>query len=449
MELVLQKNDPGKWAGPSVMVSGSSIDDSGERSFLGMSGFFLHLADWERKWSDRGSTCRVGNVTMGIQGDIALASAGGGNYDSVELHIITASDEDVDQLAEMLEFILPPHIYDNLWTLPPVNSITVNANRDMVLPDSWVENDVQMVDLPVNSIPSTRSGSLPLIAATRWVRVIAWPKGLMVIWRPPVGQWGQDEVRWPHNAVPSRSGNYLQECTEHHVEPERRVNRFFCDTIIHEEYFLGSWFTEIETWETHLFNELSTGESGFQSLDLPRLQRDLGTLADYLARARLSQRFYLRRAEVSELVRRRPDVVEMFCAVSGTMDQKISDGRISLRASFELLNTASQGAQAYAAERNQKASERLNVMVTTVTAVLLVPSLVASVYGANVRELAPDARGSVPLLLVLMLGLSTTSFGAIGVIRHARVRAFDVTLICLGLVIAAFGVMSASLSWPG
>jgi hypothetical protein len=73
-----------------------------------------------------------------------------------------------------------------------------------------------------------------------------------------------------------------------------------------------------------------------------------------------------------------------------------------LREAFRSLSNAATGEQLYTAREQQQSSERLQNTITFVSVTLLVPALIAAIYGANVNELTPGATGRITSLLGAM-----------------------------------------------
>lgn len=430
METLLRSEHPQRWSLPSVRISASK--PSGQTA-LAAAGWHRELLSWEQHWpADGGVSADVGDITLSVLGNPELLTQGDATR---EIEIVLDSSGDLAQYRGLLEATLPKVIFAELESLPDFSEVTINANRELELPPSWHSLQGGLLDLPLNTLPSTRAGSLPLISSTRWVRVIRWNEGILTIWNPAEGHWKHSEVRWPHNGIPSRTREWVRDAQRKHMSPPERLYRWMQDCVRHETYYLQTWEVEVERWESHLFAELASGDQAFETLDIPRLQRDIGVLAQYLTSVRQSQRAYLRRSEVVSLARDVPEVQKILKSAQQTLDSDITHARSSLRAAFELLNTTSQGAQTFATSKSQEATERMNQLITRVTAILFVPSLVAGIYGTNILELSPGSTGSLLELLGLMAGASFVSFGVISWIRLSRVSSHAVYTLGIGITI--------------
>ncbi|MGL5829852.1 MAG: CorA family divalent cation transporter [Angustibacter sp.] len=432
MQTVTQAEAPDRWAGPSVLVTVAC----GDSSVIAASGWFSRLLDWEERFPGPVRQLHRHGLDFGAVGDAGLLV----EADPASIVQIEAVLEDsgIDEVTmDLLSIFIPHEIFRELVHLPMHDAVTVNANRDTFCPESWSELGASFIDIPVNTLPSTRGGALPIIAATRWVRVVRWNRGLLMLWSPVSGYWEPGHVRWPHHGIPSRSKQALNSMLGADLTADQRLLLWFQEVIAHEKYFLDAWTTELEHWEARLFQQLAEGDSTYAALELPPLQRDIGVLASYLDRVRASERFFLRRAEVSSLVGHVLNLPELFWQTQSELKIELQQARGSLRSAFDLLSSVSQGAQAYAAAESQKSQERLNALITTVTTVLFVPSLVAAVFGANIRELSPESSGSLPQLFGLMFAMSVASMGALRWVRIGRLGLASVILLGLGASLAA------------
>lgn len=440
METLLRDEHPDKWSLPSVRISASN--PSG-RTALAAAGWHLELLTWEQYWTSPAAPVDVGDISLSVMGDARLLTQKGATR---EIEIVLDAENDLEKYHALLHEVLPEAIFAELGSLPNASEVSINANRELEVPSSWPAIRAGLLDFPLNTLPSTRAGSLPLISVTRWVRVIRWNDGLLTIWGPAEGHWKDSEIRWPHNGIPSRSRTWLREARSKHLTSDERLKQWIQDCVRHETYYLQTWEAEVERWESHLFAELASGDQAFETLDIPRLQRDIGLLAQYLTSVRQAQRAYLRRSEVVSLARDVPEVQAILHDAQGTLDSELNHARSSLRAAFELLNTTSQGAQTFAASKSQEATERMNQLITRVTAILLVPSLVAGIYGTNILELSPGSTGFLIELLGLMTGASLLSFGVISWIRMSRISTHAVYTFGLGITVV-LATLLGRLTW--
>jgi len=179
-----------------------------------------------------------------------------------------------------------------------------------------------------------------------------------------------------------------------------------------------SWTVELELWQESLFAQMAHGEHTFEGVAVADLQAEVGSLAEYLAAARHAQRTWLRRSAESSVRRRPADPVDR-------RDRRGGIGPTSRRTALAAprsvrpagqLSDRSSGVQR---RKPRQASERLHNLLTLITAVLLAPTLVISVYGANIREFNPDTTGTLPaLVFVMLLGAVVSAANLSGVQRR-------------------------------
>lgn len=145
---------------------------------------------------------------------------------------------------------------------------------------------------------------------------------------------------------------------------------------------------------------MARGYDTFDKLDLNGLQRELGELAEFMGRARMDHRALARGSKIAALL---SEVVnDKVRGDTDDLEQVINSQRASLRSAFALLATAATGEQLRSSQLSRETSQRIQGIVTVITAALIAPALVVSVYGANLRELASGAKGNFWSLLALM-----------------------------------------------
>lgn len=88
-----------------------------------------------------------------------------------------------------------------------------------------------------------------------------------------------------------------------------------------------------------------------------------------------------------------------------------------LRTSFQVLTTAGAAEQLRLAQEQQQRGERLDDRITVITSLLLVPTLVVGIYGANTKLPGRDAWFGFELMLLLMAASAIVSYL---LVRRAR-----------------------------
>jgi len=268
--------------------------------------------------------------------------------------------------------------------------------------------------------------------------VIVTKFGLVALWYPTTSTWWTPQnVPWPHNGIPSREKSYLDRIQTASITADERISAWFEDVLTHESYHLQTWHTELEYWQDAVFNWL-TGHLTLSDVD--GLRTDLGLLSGYLASARWTQRAMLRRSKESGLSEAYPTCAHMLSESQQEMSEEIDHDRSLLPECFSTLSMVSQRLQEDAAKQAQKSADRLNSLITLFTTVLLVPTVVAGIYGANIASLAEGAKGSLTELLVLMAGFATVSFGLLSILRK-RWTVVVISVVCGTSCIVGFEVL--------
>jgi len=227
---------------------------------------------------------------------------------------------------------------------------------------------------------------------------------------------------------------------------EDRVLSFLKDCFIHEEYFIRSWMLELELWEERLFGQLvETHSEVFGGLWFPELQKELGHLADYLALVRFDQRNMGRRADESRALSS-PAVKGLLATRSLELEALISQNRVLLREAFRSLSNAATGEQLYTSREQQQSSERLQNTITFISVTLLVPALIAGIYGANVNELTPGATGRISSLLGAMAAGALISTLGLRAVQGQELVPGG-TKVGIGLAVLSFAGAASTGAW--
>jgi hypothetical protein len=392
--------NPSGWQGPSFLVS---VTD-GNSAMCAMGGYRRELAAWEgRLPGGRQLNMKWREAATTVFGDATHMGRNFQQWRSFELEVIL-DDITPEILTDLIKFCCGPEVADSYQTLPEIGSVPISSNQDLSVPPSWRAIGISAVDLRFSTIPTRRwKHGAEVVFGSRWVRLIVLPHGHVTLWHRIQGNWPANAVRWPHNCIPSRDAIRLNEMAHRaDLNGEDRILSFLTDCFIHEEYFIRSWMLELELWEERLFGQLvETHSDVFGGLRFPELQKELGHLADYLALVRFDQRNVGRRADESRALSGRL-VKSLLATRSVELEALISQNRVLLREAFRSLSNAATGEQLYTAREQQQSSERLQNTITFVSVTLLVPALIAAIYGANVNELTPGATGRITSLLGAM-----------------------------------------------
>jgi hypothetical protein len=386
---------PELWDGPAWMLAVSRPNQAGA---LAVSGYRRQLADWEQHLEDMpssGTPPALPASDLHVHDPVDLLRRRA--WTSAELDIVIDT-LDRQHLSTVVELIAGRET-DAVMAAIDAPPVPVNANRRIDVADSLRG----AVDLTVPTLPSRRDeATAPLAFGHRRLRLIAGPSWHIAAWGPLEGRWDPEVVRWPHFGIPSRTAGWRSGRFTQHQPPVGRLVGFMVDLCEHVEYQLGTWTTEHELWEQELFAALAVGPTTFEGVELERARQELSQFAEFLGLMRKAQRGLTRRPEIDAPLA--PAPVRKVChAAAERIGERLDVRRDRLREAFALLADIAAGEQAHAAEQQRAATERLQNTITVVTAALLVPALVVSIYGANLRELSVDARGDLPTLVALMV----------------------------------------------
>jgi hypothetical protein len=388
---------PEWWSQPSWLLSASSQSYG---DFLQLSGYQKFFAGWEGCLSSFDNPILKNGIwTYGSESLVTT-----GKWDCAELEYIDESMSD-DQILSLVRLIAREDFNSAMEALQ-ATVISPNANTEL----SVSGNLLGATDFLVPTLPSRRGDSSRKVDfATRTVRIVVGSKWHIAKWGAIHGNWNLKSVHWPHNAVPSRKptferGGFGFKGNQSH----ERFVPFMEDLCAHIKYQIGTFDTELEFWEEAFFKSLAQGASTFSDLHLQFQQEQLATLAEFMSKCRLAQRHLLRRPEIDGILKGNA-AGKVASDTSSYLDSHISDSRERVRESFGLVASAAVGEQSLQMELQRTASQRLQGLVTVVASLLIVPSLVASVYGSNVSELSPGAKGTVPDLLSLMFASSISA----------------------------------------
>jgi len=200
---------------------------------------------------------------------------------------------------------------------------------------------------------------------------------------------------------------------------------------------------ELELWEERLYGQLVDVDTDlFAGLEFPSLQHELGGLADYMTRVRFDQRNLARRGDEARALSD-PQIRAQVATAAADLGQAIEHNRVLLREAFVPLANTAAGGQFYATRQQQRTSERLQDTITFISVVLLVPALVAGIYGTNIRELSPDTTGRFTSLIVAMIAGAVAA--ALGLRAYQR-RPLLPTVGRVRILLAAAGAGVAAVA---
>lgn len=413
----LMADAPLRWRDPGLLVSISDCNSGAHYAVV--SGPRARVAVWERRW-EVVAGCYLPSIHRLNIGSLSVLTDFKTTSDlasySFEIDISWNSSDEEDRAMEAVDELLPPTLSRLVRSLPGIDRAAINENRALEVDPEFRGLGVRIVDIPVNSLPSSRQRSRPLVMGTRWVRLILLSQGLIALWYPASPDiWDAKRVSWPHTAVPSRSREHLDRIRSGGLTPVERQVSWARDLVDHEKYFKDSWLGELEFWQDAAFTWLT---KPLTLRDVAGLRDELGLLSQYVTSIRWTERAVKRRHDEAGLASSYPDIGRVLLEETDSLSKTLPLMRRGLTESFEILSTISQRVQEEEAEKSRESTERLNWLITLFTAILFVPTIVSGIYGANVSSLTSGATGTIGELLVLMSGAALISYGLLSVVSR-------------------------------
>lgn len=309
-------------------------------------------------------------------------------------------------------------------------------------------------DLSVSSMPNShgRAGT-PLQYGTRWLRVMIGSNYLILIWYPISGTWDPEHTRWPHAGVPSLTLRSLREIASG-ASPKSCLRSILADIQEHQRYYLESWQLELERWEADLYAGLASGAAPLRNLSFTSssLVRS-GVLADFLTRSQTDLRVMRRRVEAEPVLTSFPDV-EGLHAETARSQQLLAESQVARRNAFALFTQLATGEQlqlaqdqAKATRDQQRAAENLHRTIMWISAIVLGPSLIIGIYGANLPQLSPGALGSFSQMVGLLLASIGVSAAVLWAVSPPRTLWPGVSVLSLGLMATVLTLGWSSAGW--
>ena len=401
---------PELWAGPSFLWS--TVRDG--RWVLLAGGWRYRCTEWEGRFADAdlvdgGETETPWNWPAHL---FTGSDDSGGGSEELEV-ILDEQYLDLPGLPDALRTVLGADAAAELTALPRPGTTSITRNRPLLASPT---TGLRVADLRFSALPYSHGDTdRPVQYASRWLRLAASADAVVLLWAPLEGHWEPEHVRWPHHAVPSRRVDSLR-IAGRPAPAVTRLARILGDCLEHEAYFLDTWQMELEAWEANVYSSLAEGEAVLRGVDLSdRVRARAGTLASFLSRTEFDLRALRRRFEVepvfaAEEVRRSVQPGLTRATATQTENQRLR------REAFSLLTSVAAGEQlqatrdqADAADAQRQATEALQQTIAWVTALLLAPTIVIGIFGANIVQVAPGAAGTLPELAqwaVLASGLS-------------------------------------------
>ena len=449
---------PDLWAGPSFLYSTGRYGDW--RLLAG--GWRYRCTDWERRFADAALTeADDADTPWGWPAHVLTGPATTGNG-CEELEVILDGPDylAMSGLAHALRAVLGDDAATDLMALPPPGATSITRNRPLAADST---TGLRVADLRFSTLPYGHGNAdRPIQFASRWLRLAATENAIVSLWAPLEGHWQPEHVRWPHHAVPSRRVTSIRTAARP-ATAATRIAAILGDCLEHEAYYLDTWQMELEAWEANVYSSLAEGESVLRGVDLSDpVRARAGTLATFLSRTEFDLRALRRRLDVEDLF----DGEEIQQVVRPGLDRATTTqthNQRLRREAFSLLTSIAAGEQlqatrdqADAADAQRQATEALQQTIAWVTALLLAPTIVIGIFGANIVQFAPDSRGTLPQLgqwAVLASGLSMTILWwrmpppRVRPAFRAVPAALAVLLLGVGVVLSAVGRPEQAVLW--
>jgi len=130
------------------------------------------------------------------------------------------------------------------------------------------------------------------------------------------------------------------------------------------------------------------------------------------------------------------------------IERALNGMRAELRSAFDLIANTAASQQLELAHAEQRRSQSLQTVLALIAAVLLMPSLIAGVFGANVGFADRDTAAAFTALVLLMAASVPLTFVVIRVLEGVQIlprsRRLAVVLVAIGAVTAIASVYLAA-----
>jgi len=242
----------------------------------------------------------------------------------------------------------------------------------------------------------------------RNVRLIYGKMWLVTFWGPPEGEHWQEVSGYA--ALPGRGRPYPGRVKIEDLCGEARCARTIQDMVWHNDWSAVTLAAEVHRWE-HDFYEQSEGPLGHRKLaELDRLKRRLGLLGRFVTDLEVAERTMRRRATTLSPFPcdRRDEVLDALVRLR----HQAGETRENVRSGFSLLTAMASSEQAASASRFQ-------ALLGALTALVLVPGLIVSAYGAEVAGL-PGMGDEAGLRIMVAAALVAAAGTLFAVWLHGR-----------------------------
>lgn len=237
----------------------------------------------------------------------------------------------------------------------------VSANRPNAMAQDIPQFDVLGVNMPA------RSGNYRerLRSIPRWCRVFVLPNGIVSVYEP-LDESRLKGLRWPHNGIMlNRSAAWYQ--GEGDIGSIDEAIRLPVDYL---DYNLDNWKVEEALWRIGVYTTASGNE-------MEEYRQDMAVLASFIKEVVLSTRALQRRTIPCLERLGMHGSAESLRQSIRQRDAHTTHARSALRDDIDILSAVSQLLQS-------RASDRLNSVIETLSALFLVPSVIISFFSMSI-----------------------------------------------------------------
>ena len=288
------------------------------------------------------------------------------------------------------------------------------SHKSPVLSEALYNAGVQRVDFFVATV-TRRTHHVGY--GLRGVHAFVHPKWVALVWSSSLD--AEDTLDLPASGwdAESPSSDSLQGMRSSHVFSTefvgdggpQRLGRYLQHVIRHHEWNLDSAWNGLELIEADFYGR---GE-GLEPVTT--LSEALAALGSAMVTIRLADKALVRRAETNPAFP--AELKDEALRYGREQAEKGRKYRQGLREAYGLVSAASAQEQASLAGREAERMERLQHYAGYVAAIVLIPGLVAAIYGADVTGL-PGQHSRVGLAVMLFLGVIGAA-GTLFILRKA------------------------------
>lgn len=315
----------------------------------------------------------------------------------VEVELVDVCEQTRDQAAALLCTCMPSALARELLDVAIGEPTPDWADWDPDVPPAVAAAGGKLVDLWVPELDGPQAyfrRRLMLAYSDRWV---------VALYGPPIDCPGRVRTESSRDAGMPGHGGAVRHPRVEGDDAAARAARHLQRAVGHTEWKIQktAW-KQLEQWENRFMSQAATGTTAHMTGDIAALRRELAHLGGFATVAARCARTIARRAEFSSAI---PDVIRDDLKARGDELEAVTNRyRAALRESFHLVASVAAAQQLHLAQRAADNQQIFQIAAAFITGVVLVPGLVAAIYGANVGGL-PGGEGA---------GLRYMIYGSVG-----------------------------------